>query len=82
MTEKTFSQRLYDAGYAIPQYDISNDLECWRFRDEIYRFPVGLIKRIYLNEADLENIGGLRYFKSLPVAKIEEVKNVHEKLNT
>jgi len=33
------SQELYDAGYAIPQYDISTVTRTWRYKDKIFTTP-------------------------------------------
>ena len=30
------STELYDAGYAIPQYDISTTTRTWRYQDKIF----------------------------------------------
>ncbi len=34
------SQELYDAGYAIPQYDISRVKRTWRHKDKIFTTPI------------------------------------------
>lgn len=34
------SQELYDAGYAIPQYDISRTMRTWRFKDKTFTTPI------------------------------------------
>ena len=33
------SQEMYDAGYAIPQYDISNVKRTWRHKEKIFTTP-------------------------------------------
>jgi len=33
------SQELYDAGYAIQQYDISTVKRTWRYKDKIFTTP-------------------------------------------
>ena len=33
------SQELYDAGYAIPQYDISRVKRTWRHKEKIFTTP-------------------------------------------
>jgi len=33
------AQELYDAGYAIPQYDISREKRTWRHKDKIFTTP-------------------------------------------
>ena len=33
------SQELYDAGYAIQQYDISREKRTWRHKDKIFTTP-------------------------------------------
>ena len=34
------SQELYDAGYALPQYDISRTMRTWRFKDKTFTTPI------------------------------------------
>lgn len=33
------STELYEAGYAIPQYDISTTMRTWRHKDKIFTTP-------------------------------------------
>jgi hypothetical protein len=33
------SQELYEAGYAIPQYDIETTIRTWRYKDKIFTTP-------------------------------------------
>jgi len=33
------SQELYDAGYAVQQYDISTVKRTWRYKDKIFTTP-------------------------------------------
>jgi len=33
------SQEIFDAGYAIPQYDISREKRTWRFKDKTFTTP-------------------------------------------
>lgn len=80
MTGKTFTERLYDAGYAVRNYDINANVDCWRYRDESIRTPAGVVQKTYLTDAELDKIGGRRYFKgALPVAKIEVIREVANK---
>jgi hypothetical protein len=30
------AQEMYEAGYAIPQYDISREKRTWRYKDKIF----------------------------------------------
>lgn len=34
------SQELYDAGYALPQYDISRVKRTWKYKDTIFTTPI------------------------------------------
>ena len=34
------SQELYDAGYALPQYDISREKRTWKYKDKIFTTPI------------------------------------------
>jgi hypothetical protein len=33
------SQEMYDAGYALPQYDISRVKRTWKYKDKIFTTP-------------------------------------------
>jgi hypothetical protein len=34
------SQEIYDAGYAIPVYNISKTQRFWRYRDKVFSTPI------------------------------------------
>jgi len=56
------SQEVYEAGYAIPQYDISRTMRTWRFKDKIFTTPID-VKTLTLD--------GLP-FPVLPMEKVDE----------
>lgn len=77
MTEKSFIAGLYDAGYAVRNYDITTKTDLFRYRNEYFRLPAGAVKETYLTEDEMDKIGGRRYFKGpMPVVRIEAVKEV------
>jgi len=39
LTKFNNSQELYDAGYAVQQYDISTVKRTWRYKDKIFTTP-------------------------------------------
>lgn len=43
------TDEIYALGYAIPEYNISDKYDCWRFRDEHFKTPKG-IDRVYKKE--------------------------------
>mgnify|MGYP003635758347 FL=1 len=58
------SQELYDAGYAIPQYDISTTTRTWRHKDKIFTTPYDVpVEKMMWN-------GHLMEF--LPIEKIDK----------
>jgi hypothetical protein len=56
------SQEVYEAGYAIPQYDISREKRTWRFKDKTFTTPID-VKTLTLD--------GLP-FHVLPMEKVDE----------
>lgn len=56
------SQELYDAGYAIPQYDISREKRTWKYKDKIFTTPID-VKTLTLD--------GLP-FPVLPMEKVDD----------
>ena len=61
------SDEIYDAGYAIPMYDIVQSIRHWRFREEEWSLP--------WNAVPLREIPGVGFY----VAKIEDVRAAAEK---
>jgi len=55
------SSEIFDLGYAIPGYDIRENVRHWRYRDEEYTLPAGAVP--------LHDIG-----VGFKVAKIEDVR--------
>jgi len=56
------SQELYDAGYALPQYDISRVKRTWKYKDTIFTTPID-VKTLTLDGVP---------FPVLPMEKVDD----------
>ena len=41
---------LYDQGYAVPSYDINNNTQIWRFRDQTITLPLWAVPMVQLKD--------------------------------
>jgi len=57
------SKQIFDAGYAIPAYDIALHVRTWRYREEEYRLPA--------NAVFWQNVPWIDFH----VARIEDVRD-------
>ena len=49
------SQEVYDAGYAIPQYDISRIMRTWRYKDKTFTTPTGVeVEKVQLKDFQID----------------------------
>ena len=60
MTSMT-SKQIFDAGWAIPLYDLALNLRTWRYRDEEYRLPADAVYcqnviGVWCNVARIEDV--------------------------
>jgi hypothetical protein len=49
------SLEVYDAGYAIPQYDISRIMRTWRYKDKTFTTPTGVeVEKVQLTDFQID----------------------------
>ena len=49
------SQEAYDAGYAIPQYDISKVKRTWRYKDKTFTTPMDVeVEKVQLTDFQID----------------------------
>ena len=49
------SQEVYDAGYAIPQYDISRVKRTWRYKDKTFTTPMDVeVEKVQLTHFQID----------------------------
>ena len=58
------SQELYDAGYALPQYDISRVKRTWRHKEKIFTTPYDVPVETMMVNGHL--------MQCLPMEKVDE----------